>query len=99
MTTVLEVSPPGERQPSGFGHLRLYHQGCDQIPLIQHLNPLKQQYTMQCVCGLVVRVPAHGPAVEAFNLTATDQQPRLLPSASYASTVDGELRVVARDAA
>ena len=99
MTTVIEVAPPTDRQPSGFGHLRLYHHGCDQVPLIKHRNPLTQQYTLQCVCGLTIRLPAIGPAVEAFDLTATDEQPRPVPSDSYSSTVDGELKVIKRGAA
>ena len=99
MTTVIEVAPPTDRQPSGFGHLHLYHHGCDQIPMIKHRNPLTQQYTVQCVCGLTIRLPAIGPAVEAFDLTAIDKQPRLLPSGSYSSTVDGELEVITKRAA
>ena len=47
MTTVIEVAPLTDRQASGFGHLRLYHHDCDQIPLIKHRNPLTQQYTLQ----------------------------------------------------
>src|SRR5678815_2787895 len=99
MTTVIEVAPPTDRQPGGFGHLHLYHHGCDQIPLIKHRNPLTQQYTVQCVCGLTIRLPATGPAVEAFDLTAIDEQPRLLPSGSFSSTVDGELKVITKGAA
>jgi hypothetical protein len=99
MTTVIEIAPRTDRQPSGFGHLRLYHHGCDQIPLIKHRNPLTQQYTVQCVCGLTIRLPAIGPAVEAFDLTAIDEQPRPVPSGSYSSTVDGELKVITKGAA
>jgi len=67
--------------------------------MIKHRNPLTQQYTVQCVCGLTIRLPAIGPAVEAFDLTAIDEQPRLLPSGSYSSTVDGELEVITKRAA
>ena len=99
MTTVIEVAPATDRQPRGFGHLHLYHHGCDRIPLIRHRNPLTQQYTLQCVCGLTIRMPATGPAVEAFDLTAIDRQPRAIPSGSYASTVDGDLQVITKGAA
>jgi hypothetical protein len=54
---------------------------------------------VQCVCGLIIRLPAVGPAVEAFDLTAIDEQPRPVPSGSYSSTVDGELKVIAKGAA
>ena len=99
MTTVIEVSPVRDRQPSGFGHLRLYHHACDQIPLIKHRDPLRQQYTLQCVCSLTVRMPERGPAVEAFELTAIDGQPRTVLSGSYSSTADGDLQVITKGAA
>ena len=99
MTTVIEVAPLTDRQPSGFGHLHLYHHGCEQIPLIKHRNPLTQQYTLQCVCSLIIRMPERGPAVEAFDLTAIDEQPRTVPRGSYSSTADGELEVITKGAA
>ena len=99
MTTVIEVAPLTDRQPSDFGHLRLYHHACDQIPLIKHRNPLTQQYTVQCVCSLTLRMPETGSAVEAFNLTATDEQHRTVPSGSYSSSADGDLKVITRGAA
>ena len=99
MTTFIEVALLTDRQPSGFGHLHLYHHGCDQIPMIKHRNPLTQQYTLQCVCSLTIRLPASGPAVEAFNLTAIDEEPRTLPSGSYSSTVVGEVKVITKGAA
>jgi len=99
MTTVIEVAPLTDRQASGFGHLRLYHHDCDQIPLIKHRNPLTQQYTLQCVCSLTIRMPERRPAVEAFDLTAIDGQPRTVPSGSDSSTADGELKVITKGAA
>ena len=95
---VIEIAPPTDRQPSGFGHLRLFHQGCDQIPMIKHRNPLTRHYTLQCVCGLTIRMPEVGVAVAAFDLTAIDKQPRSVPGGSYASTIDGELKVITRGA-
>jgi hypothetical protein len=99
MATVIEVEPVKHRQKSGFGHLQLLHQSCQGIPLVKHRNPLTDQYTVQCVCGLTIRMPATGAAVRAFDLTAIDRQSRALPSGSYSSTADGLLTVVAKSAA
>ena len=93
MTTVIEVAPLTGRQPHSFGHLRLYHRGCEGVPLIQHRNPLTEQCTLQCVCGLTIRMPVRGPAVESFEQTAIDHQPRTVPSGTYASTAGAELLV------
>lgn len=99
MTTVIEVAPLTDRQRSGFGHLHLYHQGCSGIPLIKSRNPLKQEYTLQCTCSLTLRFPANGPAVEAFDLTAIDEQPRTVPSGTYLSSFGDELKIVVKGAA
>jgi hypothetical protein len=99
MATVIEVEPVKARQQSGFGHLRLLHQSCQGIPLVKHRNPLTDQYTVQCVCGLTIRLPAIGAAVQAFDLTAIDLQSRAIPNGSYSSTADGSLTVVAKSAA
>lgn len=95
-TTAIEVAPRTTRQPGGLGHLRLFHQGCEDIPLNKHRNVLTEQYTLQCLCGLVIRLPANGPAAEALNQTADDQLTRKLPSDSFVSSVGGEVEIVTR---
>ncbi len=99
MKTVIEVEALSDRQPSGFGHLRLFHQGCDQVPLVKHRNPITAQYTIQCVCGLTIRLPVTGPAIDAFDLTAIDEQARVLPTGSYTSSAQADLEVVGKSAA
>jgi hypothetical protein len=44
-------------------------------------------------------MPERGPAVEAFDLTAIDEQPRTVTSGSYSTTADGELKVITKGAA
>jgi hypothetical protein len=93
--TIIEVMPRTNRQPSGFGHLRLFHRGCERVPLMAHRNPLKDEYRVQCTCGLQLRMPAHGSAVDTFIAVANDGEPRTAPGGSYASSVGGVLDVVA----
>ena len=99
MTLVIQVVPITDRQPSGFSQLQLYHHGCDGVRLIKHRNPMTEQYTLQCTCGLTIQLPADGPAIAAFNLTAIDEQPRTVPSGSYSSSSGGVLQIVAKGAA
>lgn len=96
MATVIEVQAVTGRKLGVFAQLVLFHQDCDGIPLTRSRNPIKQEYTLQCTCSLTLRVREHSAAIEAFEATAADQQPRTLAAGTYLSSAGDELQVVAK---
>lgn len=93
MAITLTVRPLADAQDIAFHELELRHD-CGSGPLTKHRNPVTDQYTLRCDCGLEVFLVGD-EAQKQITYTATDEQPRSLPASTVRLSSPGPITVVA----
>ena len=58
----IHVEPLKDNQEISFADVVLYHDTCSDRPLVKHRNIVSGDFTLKCVCGLEVVLPADGQA-------------------------------------
>lgn len=74
MNLKLRVLPLKDSEDISFANIVLYHDTCLD-PIIKHRNILSGNYTLKCICGLAVELPAEGQAHQEIVRTAIRGEP------------------------
>ena len=99
MTVSIEVVPDADDEETSFRNLVFVHLGCDGVRIKASRNPVTNDYSLECACGLSIQLPAGGEAIRMFELTAIDELPRTLSINGFSSNRAGSISINARGAA
>lgn len=84
----IRVQPFKDNEDISFGDIVLYHDACVDRPLVKHRNILSDDFTLKCICGLEVELPANGQAQQAIVRVAIGCEPGILHADQFRCNVD-----------
>ena len=95
MLSSIHVVPFSDNENMSIGSTRFFHVDCSSEEMKSTRSCLDNAYTLQCPCGLEVRLEPGGPAENAIVFTAIDEQPHELQVGAFYSSQAESISVAA----
>ena len=97
MHSTIYVAPFSDNEEMSIESTRFFHVDCSSEEMKSTRSCLDNAYTLQCPCGLEVRLEPGGPAENAIVFTAIDEQPHELQVGAFYSSQAESISVVGNE--
>ena len=88
MIVKIRVEPLKDNEDISFGAIVLYHDTCVDRPMAKRRNVLSGDYTLKCICGLEMELPADGQAQQAIVRVAIGSEPATVEASQVRCNCD-----------
>lgn len=86
----IRVQPLKDNEDISFGDIVLYHDTCVERSMMKHRNIVSDDFTLKCICGLEVELPADGQAQQAIVRVAIGSEPGTVEASQVRCNFDVE---------